>query len=69
MRINNIVIISANQKAFSEHSSIIRRFVLNLNLYMVLFSGGGPAGGQDVAASMLPSEGLPLVSGRVSGHC
>ena len=28
--------------------------------------GGGPAGAQDVAASMLPSEGLPLVSGRVS---
>ena len=26
----------------------------------------GPAGGQDVAASMLPPEGLPLVSGRVS---
>ena len=25
---------------------------------------GGPAGGQDVAASMMPSEGLPLVSGR-----
>ena len=24
----------------------------------------GPAGGQDVAASMMPSEGLPLVSGR-----
>ena len=30
--------------------------------------GGGPAGAQDVAASMLPSEGLPLVSGRVSSH-
>ena len=26
--------------------------------------GQGPAGGQDVAASMMPSEGLPLVSGR-----
>ena len=27
---------------------------------------GGPVGAQDVAASMLPPEGLPLVSGRVS---
>ena len=26
----------------------------------------GPVGAQDVAASMLPPEGLPLVSGRVS---
>ena len=26
--------------------------------------GQGPAGGQDLAASMMPSEGLPLVSGR-----
>ena len=27
---------------------------------------GGPVGAQDVCTSMLPPEGLPLVSGRVS---
>ena len=50
----------------STNRPIREHIVIVVNVDDMLSPGGGPAGGQDVAASMLPSEGLPLVSGRVS---